>query len=126
MKESIASAFIIVFLCSLSFLTLNTTTNFCNEIKSSAYECISKIEEENWKESEIALKKAQNKLKESAPLLKTFCVHKDVNDIENTISALRSTITSKNKDESLLKASSLIYYIEILSDADRLTLDNIL
>lgn len=126
MKESIASALIIVFLCSLCFFTTNTTTRFCDEIKNYAVECFIGINEGDWSASAVMLEKAQNRFKQSASLLKTFCVHKDINDIGNALSLLRSAIISKNKDESLLQVSSLISCIDILSKTDLLSMDNIL
>lgn len=126
MKESIASALIIISLCSLCFFTSNKTSTFCSSIKNHIDICLSSVNKNDWEASEIALDKAQNEYNKTSTLLKTFCVHNDIDDIGNSLSALHSAIISKDKEESLLQTGALINSIEILSNKDSLKIENIL
>ena len=126
MKESIAGISIIAFLCSLCFFTSNMTTDFCNDIQGYVDKCLSAIDEEDWKASEEIIGKARSEFEKSASLLKTFCVHKDINDIGNALSAFHNAIIAKSKEECLLQAGTLISCIDIFSETDLLNFENIL
>lgn len=126
MKESIVGFIIIISLCSISYLTSQKTSDFCNELQINVSECISAINEENWNKSKLILQEARNDFEQKSSILKTFCVHKDINEIANALSYLNSSVISQDKVESLLHSSYLINVIKVLSKNDTLNLENIL
>ena len=126
MKESIVGFIIIISLCSISYLTSQKTSDFCNELQNNVSECISAINEENWNKSKLILQEAKKDFEQKSSILKTFCVHKDINEIANALSYLNSSVISQDKVESLLHSSYLINVIKVLSKNDTLNLENIL
>ena len=126
MKESIASGLIIIFLFSLCFITAGITVNFCTVLQKNTAECVTSIKSEDWNNSDLILQRTQEIFDKKAPLLKTFCIHKDINDIQNALSSLRIAISTQNKGECLLRANVLFSSLDILLNSDHFNIENIL
>ena len=126
MKGTIIAVIIMLCIIALCISVAIYTTNFCDELQRSLEICILAIEENNHDTACNELKKTESNFDKKSNILKIFIPHRELDEIEISLSKALALIRTENMELCIPEFSNIQTLLEKISDADNLTINNIM
>jgi len=120
----ISATLFCVMLLSL-ILSVNYLDKSCNKLNVMNISINNSIKDSDWEKADknysIYLKEWGNLY----PKFSLFIDHNEIQSVNNELCKLTQYINSKNKDEALASNSVIIFFMEHINKAEKITLENI-
>lgn len=127
MKRLFISSLIIILLVALMSLHVNRLEQFTGNLIQQLETAVSHIEKEEWAKAEKTANQVMSQWEQHAFYLHTTLRHTDIDDIRISLKEMLAYLgSSEDQAECLAVSAKLINQLELLLEAEQLTIKNLL